>query len=210
LLLFLGKKVMFHKSKATILAAITAAATLLGGGQAWAFVTPPSFENSSIDVGTCTGAAVHYEYSANTGIGNAFAILYGGGLSMSHYVNPHFDSGGQLVSQVVDITTLTSADLNTYCGVANATLTVTGVASTAYELEDLIGYTIVGNDPNNGGALTTWEIAVKGVTGTQAVATKKAASVPAVAPVPTLSEWAMVLLSLLLAGAAMVGLRRRS
>jgi len=70
------------------------------------------------------------------------------------------------------ITTLTAADIASQCGIPDAVLTITGVASGPYADEDLIGYTIAGKDPSNNNASTVWEVAVSGVTNTQVIAKK--------------------------------------
>lgn len=156
----------FSKAIALILSLI--------GSPAFAFQVPSSGnDNAEIKVGACTGSASQNEYSQGSGIGNVFVGLSTPSI-YDNYVNPHYDgyTPGIPYSSANDITSLTPADIKNECGVADAVLTITGVATGSYADEDLIGFQLEGKDPDNGNAHTRWELAVSGVTNTQVIAKK--------------------------------------
>lgn len=156
------------------IAKIVASSSFFAVGGAYAFVVPPGgFDNVDINVGACTGIAQHYDaVSPSTGIGNAFALLSTPSV-FDNQVNPHYDGAtGIPFSSGTDISSLTPADIRSECGVADAVLTITGVATGAYADEDLVGFQLEGKDPDNGNAHTRWVVAVSGVTNTQVIAKK--------------------------------------
>lgn len=165
---------MINYSSLKVIAKSVAVSSLFATGSAYAFVVPPAgFDVTEIKIGACTGIAEQYDaVSPSTGIGNVFALLVTPSV-FGNQVTPHYDAGtGVPVSSGIDISSLTPADILSECGVADAVLTVTGVATGSYADEDLVGYQLEGKDPDNNNAHTMWEVAVSGITNTQVIAKK--------------------------------------
>ena len=170
---------MFNKFKTTTLAVVTAAATLLGSGQAWAFEVPAIPQNFTGNMGTCEVYLSHYEYSPGINSGNTYVLV--GGFNSENNVSPIYESGSIRTSTPA----LNQAYVENNCGVTGITNFSIDAANTTYALDDYLGLVVEGIDPSNG-LPTRWEAAFVGVTNTQLVFTKTIADTTA--PTVTLSS----------------------
>ncbi|MDQ2068214.1 Ig-like domain-containing protein [Xinfangfangia sp. CPCC 101601] len=170
---------MFNKLKKTTLAALTAAATLVGSGQAWAFQTqgvPANPAPGGVTLGNCQ--VYMGQYTDGT------MDVY---IDFSATVMPAWQFSNITPTPSFPPNPISTGLIETNCGITGATnLTIDGANGT-FASDDYYGFSVEGTDPISG-EYSRWEFAFTGAATTTLIAQRTLATPPdTTAPTVTLS-----------------------